>query len=35
VVNVLNGNANTGLYWQIGSSATLGSSLFAGIMLAN
>jgi type VI secretion system secreted protein VgrG len=36
VVNVLNGNANTSLYWQIGSSATLGAStLFAGILIAD
>lgn len=36
VVNVINGNANTGVYWQVGSSATLGSStVFAGNILAD
>lgn len=34
-VNVLNGNATNGVYWQIGSSATLGSdTTFAGNILA-
>lgn len=36
VVNVLNGNANSGVYWQVGSSATLGTStLFAGNIIAD
>jgi type VI secretion system secreted protein VgrG len=36
VVSVLNGGANNGVYWQVGSSATLGiSSLFAGNILAD
>lgn len=36
VVNVLNGGANSGVFWQIGSSATLGtSSMFAGNILAD
>jgi hypothetical protein len=36
VVNVINGSANSGVYWQIGSSATLGTgTLFAGNILAN
>jgi hypothetical protein len=36
VVNVLNGGSNTGLYWQVGSSATLGTStVFAGNILAD
>jgi hypothetical protein len=36
VVNVVNGGANMGVYWQVGSSATLGSStVFAGNLLAN
>jgi type VI secretion system secreted protein VgrG len=36
VVSVLNGGANNGLFWQVGSSATLGtSSLFAGNILAD
>jgi type VI secretion system secreted protein VgrG len=35
-VNVINGGANTGVYWQVGSSATLGSSTtFAGNILAD
>lgn len=36
VVSVLNGGANNGVYWQVGSSATLGTStLFAGNILAD
>ena len=36
VVNVLNGSANNGVYWQVGSSATLGTgSLFAGNILSD
>lgn len=36
VVNVINGNSLSGVYWQVGSSATLGSSTsFAGNILAN
>ncbi len=36
VVSVLNGGANNGIYWQIGSSATLGTStLFAGNIIAD
>lgn len=36
VVNVINGGANDGIYWQVGSSATLGTStLFAGNILAD
>jgi hypothetical protein len=36
VVNVLNGNANSGVFWQVGSSATLGTStLFAGNIIAD
>ena len=36
LVNVLNGNANSGVYWQVGSSATLGTgSVFAGNILAD
>jgi type VI secretion system secreted protein VgrG len=36
VINVLNGGANVGVYWQVGSSATLGTStLFAGNILAD
>lgn len=36
VVSVLNGGANNGVYWQVGSSATLGSStMFAGNILAD
>ena len=36
VVNVLNGGANDGLYWQVGSSATLGTStVFAGNFIAD
>lgn len=36
VVNVINGNENTGLFWQVGSSATFGTgSLFAGNILAD
>jgi type VI secretion system secreted protein VgrG len=35
-VNVLNGGTNSGVYWQVGSSATLGTStLFAGNILAD
>jgi type VI secretion system secreted protein VgrG len=35
-VNVINGGANNGVYWQIGSSATLGTSTtFAGNILAD
>lgn len=35
VVNVLNGSANSGVFWQVGSSATLGTStLFAGNIIA-
>ncbi len=35
-VNVLNGGANNGVYWNVGSSATLGAStLFAGNILAD
>jgi hypothetical protein len=34
-VNVINGNSNSGVYWQIGSSATLGTdATFAGNILA-
>lgn len=36
VVSVLNGNTNSGVFWQVGSSATLGTStVFAGNILAN
>lgn len=36
VVNVLNGGANSGVYWQVGSSATLGTgTAFAGNILAD
>jgi hypothetical protein len=36
VVNVLNASFDTGLYWEVGSSATLGTStIFAGNTLAN
>jgi Ice-binding-like/PEP-CTERM motif len=36
VVNVLNGGANNGVFWQVGTSATLGTStLFAGNILAD
>lgn len=36
IVNVLNGGANNGVFWQVGSSATLGAStLFAGNILAD
>lgn len=36
VVNVLNGGANNGIFWQVGSSATLGTStLFAGNIIAD
>jgi Ice-binding-like/PEP-CTERM motif len=36
VVSVLNGGTNNGLYWQVGSSATLGTStLFAGNIIAD
>lgn len=35
-VQVINGGAHNGLYWQVGSSATLGTStLFAGNIIAN
>ena len=35
-VNVINGGANNGVYWQVGSSATLGTStMFAGNILAD
>jgi len=35
VVNVLNGGGNTGVFWQVGSSATLGTTTaFAGNILA-
>ena len=35
-VNVINGGANTGVFWQVGSSATLDTStLFAGNILAD
>ena len=35
-VNVINGNAATSVFWQLGSSATLGTgTLFAGNILAN
>jgi hypothetical protein len=36
VIDVVNGNANTGLFFQVGSSATLGTStVFAGNILAD
>lgn len=36
VVNMLNGGTNDGVFWQVGSSATLGTStLFAGNILAD
>jgi len=36
VVNVINGGANNGVFWQVGSSATLGTStVFAGNILAD
>jgi type VI secretion system secreted protein VgrG len=36
MVNVINGNGQTGVYWDIGSSATLGTgTIFAGNMLAD
>jgi type VI secretion system secreted protein VgrG len=36
VVSVLNGSANDGVFWQVGSSATLGTStLFAGNIIAD
>jgi hypothetical protein len=36
VVSVVNGTANTGVYWQVGSSATLGTgTTFAGNILAD
>jgi len=36
VVSVINGNSSEGVFWQVGSSATLGdSSLFMGNILAN
>jgi hypothetical protein len=36
VVNVINGGVNDGLYWQVGSSATLGTgAMFAGNILAD
>ena len=35
-VNVINGNGGTGVYWNVGSSATLGTStVFAGNIIAN
>lgn len=35
-VNVINGSANNGVYWQVGTSATLGTNtLFAGNILAD
>jgi hypothetical protein len=34
-VNVINGNSNSGVYWQVGSSATLGiDTVFAGNIIA-
>ncbi len=36
VINIINGSAGEGVYWQIGSSATLGTStVFAGNILAD
>ena len=36
LVNVINGGANNGVYWQVGSSATLGTgSIFAGNIIAD
>lgn len=36
IVSVLNGGANDGVFWQVGTSATLGTStLFAGNILAD
>ena len=36
LVNVINGNGTSGVYWQVGSSATLGTStVFAGNILAD
>lgn len=36
VVNVINGGANNGVYWDVGSSATLGTgTMFAGNILAH
>jgi hypothetical protein len=36
VVNVINGNSTSGVYWQVGSSATLGTTTdFAGNILAD
>ena len=36
VVSVINGSANSGIFWQVGSSATLGTStVFAGNILAD
>jgi type VI secretion system secreted protein VgrG len=36
VVNVLNGSSNSAIYWEVGSSATLGTStVFAGNILAD
>ena len=36
IVNVINGGANNGVYWQVGSSATLGTrTVFAGNILAD
>ncbi len=36
VVNLLNGGGNNGVYWQVGSSATLGTStVFAGNIIAD
>jgi len=35
-INVINGNSTNGIYWQVGSSATLGAStMFAGNILAD
>lgn len=35
-ITVLNGGSNSGIYWQVGSSATLGSTtVFAGNIIAN
>jgi Ice-binding-like/PEP-CTERM motif len=36
VINVINGNSNSGVFWRVGSSATLGTNtLFSGNILAN
>ena len=36
LINVVNGNGNSGVFWQVGSSATLGTStVFAGNILAD